>query len=98
MKLCPYPFCLLRSINASLHAEKRIIRTSCFQRCAFNSAATLKNQTSRSLEGGHASDLHSDALVFFEATGDLAYKKVFPSLQGMVKRGTPNVPACAEAA
>jgi len=38
------------------------------------------------------SDLHSDALVFFGATGDLAYKKIFPSLQGMVKRGHLNVP------
>ena len=27
------------------------------------------------------SDIHSDALVFFGATGDLAYKKIFPSLQ-----------------
>jgi glucose-6-phosphate 1-dehydrogenase len=35
---------------------------------------------------------HSDALVFFGATGDLAYKKIFPSLQAMVKRGTLNVP------
>jgi glucose-6-phosphate 1-dehydrogenase len=24
------------------------------------------------------SDLHADALVFFGATGDLAYKKIFP--------------------
>jgi glucose-6-phosphate 1-dehydrogenase len=30
---------------------------------------------------------HSDALVFFGATGDLAYKKIFPSLQAMLKRG-----------
>ena len=29
----------------------------------------------------------SDALVFFGATGDLAYKKIFPALQSMVKRG-----------
>jgi glucose-6-phosphate 1-dehydrogenase len=35
---------------------------------------------------------HSDALVFFGATGDLAYKKIFPSLQAMIKRGTLNVP------
>ena len=28
----------------------------------------------------------SDALVFFGATGDLAYKKIFPSLQALVKR------------
>src|ERR1700744_2661843 len=33
-----------------------------------------------------------DALVFFGATGDLAYKKVFPALQAMVKRGHLNVP------
>ena len=35
---------------------------------------------------------HSDALVFFGATGDLAYKKIFPALQSMVKRGRLNVP------
>jgi glucose-6-phosphate 1-dehydrogenase len=35
---------------------------------------------------------HSDILVFFGATGDLAYKKIFPALQAMVKRGTLNVP------
>ena len=37
-------------------------------------------------------DLQSDALVFFGATGDLAYKKIFPALQGMVKRGHLKVP------
>ena len=37
-------------------------------------------------------DSHSDALVFFGATGDLAYKKIFPSLQAMLKRGHLNVP------
>ena len=35
---------------------------------------------------------HSDALVFFGATGDLAYKKIFPALQAMVKRGHLQVP------
>jgi glucose-6-phosphate 1-dehydrogenase len=34
----------------------------------------------------------SDALVFFGATGDLAYKKIFPALQSMVTRGTLTVP------
>ena len=37
-------------------------------------------------------DTHSDALVFFGATGDLAYKKIFPSLQAMVRRGQLDVP------
>jgi glucose-6-phosphate 1-dehydrogenase len=35
---------------------------------------------------------HSDTLVFFGATGDLAYKKIFPALQAMAGRGTLNVP------
>jgi glucose-6-phosphate 1-dehydrogenase len=35
---------------------------------------------------------NSDALVFFGATGDLAYKKIFPALQGMVRRGHLSVP------
>jgi len=35
---------------------------------------------------------HSDALVFFGATGDLAYKKIFPALQAMLKRGHLSVP------
>ena len=34
----------------------------------------------------------SDAFVFFGATGDLAYKKIFPALQAMVKRGHLDVP------
>jgi glucose-6-phosphate 1-dehydrogenase len=37
-------------------------------------------------------DSHSDALVFYGVTGDLAFKKIFPALQGMVKRGQLNVP------
>ena len=35
---------------------------------------------------------HSDAFVFFGATGDLAYKKIFPALQAMLKRGNLGVP------
>lgn len=34
----------------------------------------------------------SDALVFFGATGDLAYKKIFPALHSLVKRGRLDVP------
>ena len=42
------------------------------------------------------SDGHSDALVFFGATGDLAYKKIFPALQAMVKRGHLDVPVSSD--
>src|ERR1044071_4667422 len=34
----------------------------------------------------------ADALVFFGATGDLAYKKIFPALQSMARRGHLDVP------
>lgn len=34
----------------------------------------------------------SDAFVFFGATGDLAYKKIFPALHNMVRRGTLSTP------
>ncbi|SFP65704.1 glucose-6-phosphate 1-dehydrogenase [Nitrosomonas cryotolerans] len=35
---------------------------------------------------------HSDAFVFFGATGDLAYKKIFPALQAMILHNDLNVP------
>jgi glucose-6-phosphate 1-dehydrogenase len=35
---------------------------------------------------------HSDALVFFGATGDLAYKKIFPALQHLIQHGHLDVP------
>ena len=34
----------------------------------------------------------SDALVFFGATGDLAYKKIFPALQALARRGKLDFP------
>jgi glucose-6-phosphate 1-dehydrogenase len=34
----------------------------------------------------------SDAFVFFGASGDLAYKKIFPALQAMVRRGDFDMP------
>jgi glucose-6-phosphate 1-dehydrogenase len=37
-------------------------------------------------------DKHSDALVFFGATGDLAYKKIFPALHQMAGRGHLDFP------
>jgi len=36
--------------------------------------------------------LESDALVFFGATGDLAYKKIFPALYAMVRRDALAIP------
>jgi glucose-6-phosphate 1-dehydrogenase len=50
---------------------------------------TAENPVKRD-EAAHA--VASDALVFFGATGDLAYKKIFPALQNMIRRGTLNVP------
>ena len=39
-----------------------------------------------------ADEQRSDALVFFGATGDLAYKEVFPALQGLVEQRQLDVP------
>jgi glucose-6-phosphate 1-dehydrogenase len=38
------------------------------------------------------SKFESDAFVFFGATGDLAYKKIFPALYSMVERGSFQIP------
>jgi len=38
------------------------------------------------------SAMRSNAFVFFGATGDLAYKKIFPALQGMMRRGHLDMP------
>ena len=34
----------------------------------------------------------SDALVLFGATGDLAYKQIFPALYEMTRRGRLSIP------
>ena len=34
----------------------------------------------------------SDAFVFFGASGDLAYKKIFPALQAMIRRDGLDTP------
>src|SRR5215472_6531587 len=49
-------------------------------------------QLSVMTEGLTAEPLQSDAFVFFGATGDLAYKKIFPALHNMVRRGSLTVP------
>jgi glucose-6-phosphate 1-dehydrogenase len=56
-------------------------------------AGTWKRQLeNKQPEGSSMTNSHSDALVFFGATGDWAYKKIFPSRQAMVKRGHLDVP------
>ena len=52
-------------------------RTGCSRRCASASAATSRRSEQA------ATGPRSDALVFFGATGDLAYKKIFPALQAL---------------
>ena len=48
--------------------------------------------TLASIEGGASASDASDALVLYGATGDLAYKKIFPALQALVRRGRLTVP------
>src|SRR4029453_13880559 len=67
----------------------QISPTNCFRQCAMSSADTWRNPPN---EEDSMNVPHSDALVFFGATGDLAHKKIFPSLQAMIKRGHLSVP------
>jgi glucose-6-phosphate 1-dehydrogenase len=62
----------------SLARRLERVESSCAQR-------TLPRGTSI----GHEK---SDAIVFFGATGDLAYKQIFPALQGLVQRDRLDVP------
>ena len=52
----------------------------------------IRRQVQGGLREMTVNNSHSDAFVFFGATGDLAYKKIFPALQAMIKRGHLNVP------
>src|SRR5262249_51416066 len=83
-----FRFSLRRSMNASLHAVTPTIRTNSYRRCDSGSVDTSR----RLREDKTMSAMHSDALVFFGATGDLAYKKIFPALQAMIKRGHLDIP------
>src|SRR5882672_2728714 len=76
-------------MSVLVRAARQISPTNCSRRCAMSSVDIWKNlpPEEKAMHGSHA-----DALVFFGATGDLAYKKIFPALQAMVKRGHLNVP------
>jgi glucose-6-phosphate 1-dehydrogenase len=58
------------------------------------SARADSGTASRAAAGppGAREPVPSDALVFFGASGDLAYKKIFPALQSMILRGSLTVP------
>ena len=80
-----------RSTSASRRAARTSSRTACSRRCAPSSAATARRRRATD-RGGSVARVHSDALVIFGATGDLAFKKIFPALHAMVKRGRLDAP------
>src|SRR6266404_6101386 len=88
-RFSPAPF-----TSDSAPGEKPISPTNSCPRCDINSGDTSKSPTPspKWLKETTVTNSHSDALVFFGATGDLAYKKIFPALQAMLKRGHLNVP------
>lgn len=53
---------------------------------------TKSQQTLRNMNKRNNTLVPSDALVLFGATGDLAHKKIYPSLYRMVKRGVLKIP------
>src|ERR1051326_7234458 len=85
MRLFRLLFSVRRSMRDSARAARLSSRTKCCRRCDSNSVGTSRSR--RTSEASMAEPVQSDALVFFGATGDLAYKKIFPSLQALVKHG-----------
>jgi 6-phosphogluconate dehydrogenase len=77
------------STRGSAPGARTTLRGRCSRPCASVSGAISKNFQN---EEKTMNLPHADAFVFFGATGDLAYKKIFPSLQAMVKRDHLNVP------
>ena len=86
----------------------RRLTASLYERFSSRGEADFQNKRLSAMRfqfGGHhekpakqeasMSTVRSDALVFFSATGDLAYKKIVPSLHAMLKRGHLDVPLSA---
>src|ERR1700730_3487602 len=84
MKVCRCRCLPRRFMRDSLRAARPISRASCSRPCATDSAAIWRNPRN---EKRRMNLPHSDALVFFGATGDLIYKKIFPALYAMERRG-----------
>ena len=88
--------------STSAAATPRRSRSTCRRTCKIVSnvegllgasrSGTARRTAMASADAAAKPASPSDALVFFGATGDLAYKKIFPSLQGMVRRGILSVP------
>src|SRR5215472_13634250 len=74
-------------MRASSRRARRSTRTSCCRPCGWGSAVTSKRKAEVSMDRRD-----SDALVLFGATGDLCYRKIYPSLYDLVWRGLLTVP------
>src|SRR5437660_8245987 len=73
----------------------RILVLNLFELGHLNHTARVGSCSRERPSGGyhqHMTESHSDALVFFGATGDLAYKQIFPALQAMIRRGHLDMP------
>src|ERR1700719_4208039 len=81
--------------HSAIRALQLARRSRFSEQTAFGDALRIRRapgKARRRQNGVGMSELRSDALVFFGATGDLAYKKIFPGLQAMLKRGHLDIP------
>ena len=87
-----------RGALRALHLARRgaTSPTGCSRPCASSSAATCEKGRRRAAADERAR--RSDAFVFFGATGDLAYKQIFPALQALVRDGDLDIPFIGVAA
>src|SRR5579871_705342 len=69
-------------MDASSHEVGPSSPTRCYRRCVSASAVTPSKRAK-----GAPVPQPADALVLFGATGDLCYKKIYPALYHLVRRG-----------
>src|ERR1700674_1142767 len=89
-QVCPPRCCARHCIRASSRAARPSSPTKSCPRCASGSEVT-----SRSLPEGARGTMERrdcDAVVLFGASGDLCYRKIYPALYQLVRRGLLGVP------
>src|SRR5690349_2051408 len=95
MRAFRYPLSLPRCSAVLNREATRFSPLRYCQQCASASAGMTRKKEGPEMAETDDSEqrrTQSDALVLFGVTGDLAYKKIFPALYAMTKKGLLDVP------
>ena len=87
-----FMFFLPRSMNDSVRADARIFRTNCFRRCDMSSEGMWRKSREPREDWPRIRLIPPISIHEPAQSGDLAFKKVFPASQSLVKRGRLSIP------